>query len=460
MINGGTIAYDPFRGIQKTTLFDPSNNSFTSVDDMAHGRWYPTVTLLSDGRVMAFSGSDENANTNQTVELYTPGSGWSSPVDAGWTPPLYPRMHLLPSGKVFYSGPSATSHLFNPSNQSWSTVDTTKLGADRTYGSSVLLPLTPANNYDPKVLILGGGNSATSTTELIDLGSSSPSWSWGPDMSQARVEMDAVILPTGDVLALGGSAHDEDASTASLNADLYSPGSNSFSSAGANAYPRLYHSVALLLPDATVWLAGSNPVRGTWESHMESYRPAYLYTRDGNNNVVAATRPTISSAPSNIAWGGQFSVSTPDAGNISQAVLMRPGTSTHAFDMDQRLVGMSFTSGSGSLNVTAPPNSKIAPPGYYMLFLINNNGVPSVASFCSVGQLRIESCAFSKLDLTDKRLGIRRDSRDHHRHGFSIGRDCKPGRNSGHGRARCEQHLDHGNHRIAFVGIGERSGDQ
>ncbi len=228
MINGGTIAYDPFRGIQKTTLFDPSTNSFTPVQDMAHGRWYPTVTLLSDGRVMAFSGSDENANTNQTVELYTPGSGWSSPVNAGWTPPLYPRMHLLPSGKVFYSGPSATSYLFNPSNQTWSTVANTKLGADRTYGSSVLLPLTPANNYEPKVLILGGGNSATATTELIDLGSSSPSWSWGPDMSQPRIEMNAVILPTGDVLALGGSSHDEDASTASLNADLYDPGSNQF----------------------------------------------------------------------------------------------------------------------------------------------------------------------------------------------------------------------------------------
>ena len=279
-------------------------------------------------------------------------------------------------------------------------------------------------------------------------------------MSQARVEMNAVILPTGDVLALGGSAHDEDSSTASLNADLYSPGSNRFSSAGANAYPRLYHSVALLLPDATVWLAGSNPVRGTWESHMESYRPAYLYTRDGNNNVVAATRPTISSAPSNIAWGGQFSVSTPDAANISQVVLMRPGTSTHAFDMDQRLVGMSFTSGSGSLTVTAPPNSKIAPPGYYMLFLINNNGVPSVATFVQLGSSGSNPAPSVSSISPTSGSASGGDSRDHHRHGFSIGRDCKPGRNSGHGRARCEQHLDHGNHRIAFVGIGERSGDQ
>ena len=385
LIDGGTIAYDPFQGIQKTSLFDPDSNSFTTVQSMAHGRWYPTVTLLSDGRVMTFSGQDENSDTNSTVEIYTVGSGWTSPVSAGWTPALYPRMHLLPNGKVFYSGPTSTSYYFNPSTQSWATVANTKLGGTRTYGSSVLLPLTPANNYDPKVLILGGGIPATSTTELIDLGSSSPSWSWGPDMSQPRIEMDAVILPTGDVLALGGSATDEDASTASLNADLYDPGSNSFSSAGANAYPRLYHSVALLLPDATVWIAGSNPSRGTWESHMESYRPAYLYTRDGNNNVVAATRPTITSAPSNIAWGGQFSVSTPDAANIAQAVLVRPGSSSHAFDFDQRLVGMSFTAGSGSLTVTGPPNSKIAPPGYYMLFLINNNGVPSVASFVQLG---------------------------------------------------------------------------
>jgi hypothetical protein len=385
MINGGTTAYDPFHGSQKTSLFDPASNSFTAVQNMAHGRWYPTVTLLSDGRVVTFSGDDENGITNSTTEIYTPGSGWGSAVGAGFTPPLYPRMHLLPNGKVFYSGPSPTSYYFTPSNQSWSTVANTRLGGTRTYGSSVLLPLTPSNNYDPKVLILGGGSPATSTTELIDLGSSSPSWSWGPDMSQPRIEMDAVILPTGDVLALGGSATDEDANTASLNADLYDTSSNSFSSAGANSYPRLYHSVALLLPDATVWIAGSNPSRGNYESHMESYRPAYLYTRDGSNNVVSATRPSISSAPSNIAWGGQFSVSTPDAGDISKVVLIRPGSSTHSFDMDQRLVGMSFTTGSGSLTVTGPPNNKIAPPGYYMLFLVNNNGVPSVAEFVLLG---------------------------------------------------------------------------
>ncbi len=110
---------------------------------------------------------------------------------------------------------------------------------------------------------------------------------------------------------------------------------------------------------------------------MEIYKPTYLFNSDGS----AATRPTITSAPNSIAWGGSFNVATPDAANISQVILMRPGSNTHSFDMDQRYVGMSFTASSGSLTVTAPPNSNIAPPGYYMLFIINNNGVPSVAPF-------------------------------------------------------------------------------
>ncbi len=382
-INGGTVAYDPFLGSPKNSVFDPATNSFTALQNMAHGRWYPTVITLGDGRVMAFSGSNETTgSTNNTVEFYTVGGGWSQQYTAPWVPPLYPRLHLLPNGKVFASASQPNSHLFNPATQTWTlNIASTKFGGTRTYGSSVLLPLTPDNNYDPQVMILGGDNPATATTELIDLGSSSPSWQWGPDMSQARIEMDAVMLPTGKVLAVGGSSNDEDASTASLNADLYDPASNSFSSAGANVYARLYHTVALLLPDATVWLAGSNPSRGTYETHMEIYQPAYLFTRDGNNNLVAATRPSITNLTGHIGWGSVFTVSSPDAASVSQVVLVRPGSSTHGFDMDQRLVGMSFTAGSGTLTVTAPPNSNIAPPGYYMLFLINNKGVPSVASF-------------------------------------------------------------------------------
>jgi len=381
LIDGGTIQYDPFYGQPQVALFDPSTNAFTNTQSMAHGRWYPTVLTLGDGRVMTFSGLNETGGTNTAVEFYTVGSGWSQQYPASWTPDLYPRLHLLPSGKVFYSGAQTTSKMFDPSVTTWNTnFATTNYSSSRTYGTSVLLPLTPANNYDPQVIIMGGGNPATATTEIIDLGASTPAWQYGPNMSKARIEMNAVILPNGKVLALGGSVNDEDTSTLSLNADLYDPASNTFSSAGKNASQRLYHSVALLLPDATVWVAGGNPSRGSYNNAIEIYQPPYLF----NSGGTMATRPTITSAPSSISYGNTFNVQTPDAANIAHVVLVRNGTVTHAFGTDQREVEMSFTANSGALTVTAPPNGNVAPPGYYMLLILNSAGVPSLANFVQV----------------------------------------------------------------------------
>ena len=383
LIDGGTIKYDPFYGQSNVAVFDPATNLFTNVQNMAHGRWYPTVLTLGDGRVMAFSGLNETGATNTAVEFYTVGSGWSTQYIAPWTPDLYPRLHLLPNGKVFYSGAQTTSKLFDPSTTTWNTnIASTNYSGTRTYGTSVLLPLTPANNYDPQVMIMGGHSPATNTSEIIDLAAPTPAWQSGPNMSEARIEMNAVILPDGRALAVGGSVNDEDTTTASLNADLLGPDPNNpgkyiFSSAGANAYPRLYHSVALLLPDATVWLAGGNPSRGSYVQQMEIYQPPYLFNSTGG----AAIRPSITSAPSSISYGNAFTVQTPDAASINRVVLVRNGTVTHAFGMDQREVELSFTAQSGSLTVTGPPNGNIAPPGYYMLFLLNSSGVPSVATF-------------------------------------------------------------------------------
>jgi len=382
-IMGGNLQYDPFFGWNRTSIYNPAAVSpkpnFVDTEDMAHGRWYPTSTVLGDGRVLIFSGLDEKGDTNPQTEIYTVGAGWAPPVMAPWTPPLYPRLHLLPNGKVFYSGSTTQSRIFDPVANTWSNViATTIYGGTRTYGSSVLLPLTPANNYAPKVIIFGGGNPATATTEIIDLSVPAPAWVKGPAMSAPRIEMNATILPNGQVLTVGGSLNDEDTNTASLKADLYDPATNKMSSAGANAVPRLYHSVALLLPDATVWVAGGNPTRGTYDPSVEVYSPAYLFNPDG----TPATRPTITGVtPSVIGYGASFQVQTPDAANIASVVLVKDGAVTHAFNMDQRLVGLVSTAGSGVLNVTGPPNGNIAPPGYYMLFLINNAGVPSVAKF-------------------------------------------------------------------------------
>lgn len=375
---GGNLQYDPFHGHRRTSAFDPATETFTDLQNMAHGRWYPTPTVLGDGSVMTFSGLSETGSTNSAVEIYVPGSGWSAEYPAGWTPPLYPRMHLLPNGKVFYSGSGRGSRLFDPVTKTWSAViATTNYGNSRSYGTSVLLPLTPANGYAARVMIFGGSNPSTATTEIINPTAATPAWQSGPSMSQPRIQMNATILPSGRVLLTGGSRNDEDAATASLNADLYDPITNTFSSAGAYAHARLYHSNALLLPDATVLLNGGNPQRGNYEHRQEIYEPAYLFNADGS----AAIRPTISNVSGAVRYGGTFQVSTADAANIVSVVLLRPGSPTHSFDQDQRFVGLSFTAASGVLTVTAPSNGNIAPPGYYMLFILNSAGTPSVATF-------------------------------------------------------------------------------
>jgi hypothetical protein len=401
MVVGGTVEYDPFYGDPRTTVFDPLTNQFNQLHSMAHGRWYATAITLGDGRVLAFSGLDETGAFNQTVEIYKVATdnvgpaGWSPPYNAGWTPPLYPWLHLLPDGTIFYSGSSPNSQIFNPAvaaanptvaGAGWRNVATTYYDLDRTYGNSVLLPLLPPN-YVPRVMILGGGNpTATATTEIIDLSQASPAWAPAGNMpSGARVQGNAVLLPNGKVLVLGGSVQYEDVNSATLGADLYDPTTGKWSSAGTCSFARLYHSTAILLPDATVVSAGSNPQRGTYEQHIEIYSPAYLFTTDANGHTISATRPTIQSAPARIGYGsGTFQVQTPDALNISSVVLARPGSDTHAWNMEQRLVGLVFMPSSGVLTVNLPPNSNVAPPGYYMLFILNSAGVPSIASFVQV----------------------------------------------------------------------------
>ena len=187
--------------------------------------------------------------------------GVSCILDAAPVPTLAPSAQW--QGVLLWS--ADTSKLFDPSTKTWNTnVATTIYGNGRLYGTSVLLPLTPADNYDPQVIIMGGDSPATNTTEIIDMGASAPAWQWGPDMSEPRIEMNAVILPDGRVLAVGGSVNDEDTRTASLNADLLGPDPNNngkyiFLQPVRMPIARLYHSVALLLPDATVWFAGGNP---------------------------------------------------------------------------------------------------------------------------------------------------------------------------------------------------------
>jgi hypothetical protein len=403
-----TVNDQGFGGSPLSAIFNPATSKFTALPAMAAGRWYPTTTNLGDGSIFVYGGQDEAADDNALIEIWQKGGGWKQVVptcsigggpagdcrtmtysDGSYpvpgAPALYPRMILMPDGRVLHAGPEPETWIFDPKaaagTANWTYLTSNLNTQYRSYGSVVLLPLLPQTNYQPVVMTMGGMGdtpSATNTTELIDMSQTVPMWVAGPAMSRARVELNAVLLPTGKVLVVGGSANDEQASTASLTADLYDPKTNSFTEVASNVYAHLYHSTAVLLPDGSVVLSGGNPEQGKFENHIEIYKPGYLFNADG----TAATRPSLTASPASITYGQTFTATT--NGDIASAVLIREGAVTHAFDMSQRFIGLNFTVNGNTVTMTAPPNSNIAPQGPYLLFLVDKNGVPSIGQVVSV----------------------------------------------------------------------------
>jgi hypothetical protein len=200
-------------------------------------------------------------------------------------------------------------------------------------------------------------------------------------MQFARVTHNLTILADGTVLATGGSgnANVSDPALAVYNAEIWSPTSERWSTMAAMQVGRVYHATAILLPDGRVLSAGSGRFGGSGagadQLNSEIYSPPYLF-----NGV----RPTITSAPTSVSYGATFSVTTPDAAQITEVSLVRVGTVTHHFNSSQRYVPLTFQAVAGGLTVTGPANGNLAPPGYYMLFILNANGVPSIAPLVQV----------------------------------------------------------------------------
>jgi hypothetical protein len=185
------------------------------------------------------------------------------------------------------------------------------------------------------------------------------------------------MLPDGNVLVTGGgtTGGPTDVANATLAAEMWSPVTETWTSLAAMNAPRLYHSEALLMPDGRVIVSGGGRADdvsvSTDQFSAEFFAPPYLFK---------GPRPVITSAPSDLVYGQAFAVQTPDAARIASVSLVRYGAATHAFNASQHYVSLSFTAGSGVVTVTAPANGNLAPPGYYMLFLLDTNGVPSVAA--------------------------------------------------------------------------------
>ncbi len=378
LVTGGNFVVGSKDGVKTVDVFDWTDNGWSPAPPLALKRWYPTNVELPNGEVLVFGGHKEDGAFANAVESYnkTATARVKLPSTATRKVGLYPRMHLLPNGTLFYSGVTtnalgAVGRFFDPATNTWSpAVDKMSFGV-RADGMSVLLP-----GLD-EVLAIGGStlndSTATASTEIIDLSSGTPQWRSTEPMNFARKEANSAMLPDGTLLVIGGALGGGSYENPVKESELFDPVTETWTVMDSQTAPRAHHSTAVLLPDGRVLSAGHD--RGTMKTTGEIYSPPYLFKGD---------RPTISSAPAEVDHGEQFTLETPNSGSIERIALISAPAVTHSHTFDQRYVDLSFTATPSSLSVTAPADGAIAPPGHYMMFLLDSNGVPSVASWVHV----------------------------------------------------------------------------
>jgi Domain of unknown function (DUF1929) len=395
---GGTLAYPGhISGRADAVLFNPATQQWARAGHMVHGRWYPTLVTLGDGRVLAVSGLDEDGNLNQTIEVYSPeADSWQTLHLPAHFPglPLYAHLILMADGKILFTGGLVEGPdvpigpcLLDIAHGQVAVVPLANLSAagSRKQSASVLLP--PAQ--DQKAMIIGGGIGdegiidATAAVDIIDLKVPHPQFQPARPMNLPRTHVNATLLPDRTVLVTGGGLARESRLTPTLQSEIYDPGTNTWTLVASSKVPRLYHSVALLLPDGRVVVAGGNPAQGhhvEWghdpeneEMRLDVYSPPYLFK---------GPRPVITAAPEEWHYGQIVDVSSPQAGGIRWASLIRNGVTTHSFNNGQRLVDLPIAAqGGGTFKATVTDEPNLAPPGWYMLFIVNQQGVPSVAKW-------------------------------------------------------------------------------
>lgn len=396
-------------GIATAIEYVPYSNTWAQAKPMTYARWYPTAVELPDGNIIVASGENSTGTrlVFQMEEYNYTTNTWSVLPYTANTSSLtnfYPHLITMTTGDIFMAGMVQNNLMFNPSTNVWSTSPANPSLWTRIYGGTVLLPGLE------RVLSVGGRQASSETTSStnsiswVDFSQPTPAWvdgcgsqsingiagsanpagcvpesSGGPQaMDVFRENTNLILLPDGTVMAEGGGQGQGKYSNPVYYPDDFNPVTNTWASRttgrwASQVVQRTYHSTALLLPDGRVMSAGSD--WGSQPETLEVFSPPYLSN---------GTRPSITSSPTTINYGQQFTISTPDASSITRVALIKVATSTHAVRFDERFVDLTFTIGSGQITATAPASGNYAPPGYYMLDILNSSGVPAVMPFILV----------------------------------------------------------------------------
>jgi len=361
---GGVLGVgSPPLGPRWTWFFRTTLEKWKRGPDMLQGRYYPTCTTLPQGDVMITTGTNETGGFNEDVELLT---GTTLSLVSNKRVNLYPHQWVLPDGKVVMTGPrQRDAAIVDPTTWDWETVP--DLLDNRHDAGGFMKPGGPEGSYT--VIRTGGHNN---TVEQLDCSTPEAGWTFLSALPEIRSDMNTTLLPDGTVLGVGGQDKPPKPQAARLQSLLYTPATDTWLPVASQVMKRAYHSIALLLPDGRVLSTGDNS-DGAGQATMEIYSPPYLFR---------GPRPTITKAPASVAPGQLFNVKTPDT--IARVVLMRPGSCTHSVNMTQQHIELAFTMTATGLQVTAPPSNNVAPVGRYMLFVLNPDGVPSVARWVQV----------------------------------------------------------------------------
>lgn len=387
-----------YEGYKDSYVFDPVTETYSRTNDMNDGHWYPSATVLGNGDVISFGGLREDSTGSVTAELWSDAEQkwlelWK--VHQTWSYwGLYPSMILMQDGRLFYSGshvfgnniPGTGSAFYDYGANTVTSVPGLQNKDQRDQSASVLLP--PAQ--DQKVLTLGGGNiesnpDANRLTDVIDLKAANPAYVAGPPIPQGTVDLgngkvaqtggqgkmyvSAVLLPDGKVLETGGALHNR--ADPVYESSLYDPATNTFDPVAPDPEERGYHSSAFLLPDGRVMTTGDNPGNGSWNHDVSVYTPPYL---------LKGPRPKITSVIDKEWVYGDTQRITVDR-PVVKAELIRPAAVTHSSDPNQRFVDLPLSVDGNNIDLNVTSNPNLAPPGWYMLFAVDANGVPSVAEW-------------------------------------------------------------------------------
>ena len=382
---GGTTDYSPWKGSKTLYTFDFGSKEFKKQGNMVDGRWYPTVVNTRGGYALIVGGFNGTGANSKTSEVYRPWDGGYDPRPGNREFPLYPHIFLTANAKYFFTGAGwvkapedvdSSTQFFHPGfwepfgGNKFTKVNDLTSPTRRGFGSSCWL----GSIRRQKLMVMGGGHPATSSTNVIDLDSSSaPKYKAGPPLRAAKVYVSCVQLPDGSVVELGGGSANKIENASQEVSMLKTPTSTSWTP--MNPLPtgehRLYHSMAFLADDGSIISLSSNPKGQARSDTVLRFEPPYLFKPDG----TLADRPTLDGVESEITYGQTYSIDV--SSDVTKVIMMTPASPTHSFDANQREIPLQYADGKITINAT----SSLAPRGYYRLFAINDKGAISTAKW-------------------------------------------------------------------------------